>query len=61
MPEGSGSTRDGSLIFVSSPILPLAPEFIQPVADMSTGRFLAVKRGRRVRLTTLTAIYEPIF
>jgi hypothetical protein len=30
----------------------MAQEFIQPVTEMSTARFLGVKSGRRVKLTT---------
>jgi hypothetical protein len=30
----------------------MAPGFTQPVIEMSTGRFLGVKCGRHVRLTT---------
>jgi hypothetical protein len=46
----------GSLICFSAPNpssrRTMAPRFTQPVAEMSSGRFQGVKRGRRVRLTT---------
>jgi hypothetical protein len=44
----------GSLIFFSAPNPSSCAMawFTQPVSEMSTGRLLWVKRGRRVRLTT---------
>jgi hypothetical protein len=32
----------------------------QPVAEMSIGRFMGIKRGRRVRLTTLQPSMKKI-
>jgi hypothetical protein len=39
----------------------MAPEFTQPVTEMSTGRFLVVKRGRRVsQLTMASGFTQPV-
>jgi hypothetical protein len=38
----------------------MAPAITQPVTEMSTGRILGVKRGRRVRLTNLPPSMNPL-
>jgi hypothetical protein len=55
-PKGRGfDSRWGHLfssVRLTFPSRTMDPGYTQPAKEMSTGRYLGVKRGQRVRLTT---------
>jgi hypothetical protein len=64
LPEGHGfESQCGNWFFhcTWSSSRTMAPGFAQPVTEMSTGRFLEVKHGCRVRLTTLSPSVRQLY